>query len=133
MPDNRPDILYQIAPPITNDALNELFRAAWPDYQWRDFCSVLSKSLSFVCAYQGDKLVGFVNIAWDGGIHAFILDTTVHPLVRRNGIGLELVRQAANFAQDHGVKWLHVDYESHLTSFYHQCGFEDTAAGLMAL
>lgn len=128
-----PDILYQIAPSVTNDTLNELFRAAWPDHQWRDFNPVLDRSLSFVCAFLGNQLVGFVNIAWDGGTHAFILDTTVHPLVRRKGIGLELVEQAAKIAQKRGVKWLHVDYETSLTSFYRQCGFEDTAAGLMAL
>ena len=133
MPDTRPTILYEIAPPVTNAALNELFKAAWPDYQWCDFTPILAKSLSYVCAYQKNQLVGFVNMAWDGGIHAFILDTTVHPSVRRQGIGLALVRQAAKVAQKQGVKWLHVDYEPHLTSFYRQCGFKHTAAGLMAL
>ena len=133
MSDNMPDIFYRVAPAVTNDALNTLFRAAWPDHQWRDFYPILSKSLSFVCAYQDDQLVGFVNIAWDGDIHAFILDTTVHPLVRRNGIGLELVRQAIKIARKRGAKWLHVDYEPYLAPFYRQCGFEDTAAGLMAL
>lgn len=131
--ENKPDILFQIAPPVTSDALNELFYAAWPDHQWRDFHPILSKSLSYICAHQGNQLVGFVNIAWDGGIHAFILDATVHPLVRRNGIGLKLIRQGAKIAQQRGIKWLHVDYEAHLASFYNQCGFEETAAGLMAL
>ena len=133
MSDNMPDIFYRVAPAVTNDALNTLFRAAWPDHQWRDFYPILSKSLSFVCAYQDDQLVGFVNIAWDGGIHAFILDTTVHPIVRHQGIGMTLVKQAAKVAQGRGVKWLHVDCEPHLTGFYRQCGFADTAAGLMAL
>jgi len=133
MPDNKPDILFQIAPAVANADLNELFKVAWPDHQWSNFDPVLSKSLSYVCAYQGDQLIGFVNIAWDGGIHAFILDTTVHPLIRRQGIGLTLVKQAAKVAQERGIKWLHVDYEPHLTTFYRQCGFKDTAAGLMAL
>ena len=133
MPDNKPDIFYQIAPPVVNADLNELFKAVWPDRQWSNFYPILSKSLSYICAYQGDQLIGFVNIAWDGGIHAFILDTTVHPIVRRQGIGMTLVKQAAKVAQERGVKWLHVDYEPHLTAFYRQCGFEDTVAGLMAL
>jgi len=133
MPDNKPGVLYQIAPPVVNADLNELFKSAWPDHQWSNFYPILSKSLSYVCAYQGNQLIGFVNIAWDGGIHAFILDTTVHPIVRRQGIGMTLVKQAAKVAQERGVKWLHVDYEPHLTAFYRQCGFEDTAAGLMAL
>jgi hypothetical protein len=30
-----------------------------------------------VCARQGRELVGFVNVAWDGVVHAFVLDTMV--------------------------------------------------------
>ena len=93
----------------------------------------MSQSLTFVCAYQANELVGFVNLAWDGGIHAFILDTTVHPNTRRKGIGVELVKQAAEIAKNTGIKWLHVDFEPHLGEFYQKCGFHHTEAGLMAL
>jgi hypothetical protein len=34
-------------------------------------------SLGWVCARNKDELVGFVNVAWDGGAHAFILDAIV--------------------------------------------------------
>lgn len=79
--------LYRISPSVTNEAVNMLFAAAWPDYILKDFEPILSRSLAYICAFQGDWLVGFVNLAWDGGIHAFLLDTTVHPDVRRRGIG----------------------------------------------
>ncbi len=118
---------------MSNEELNHLFLAAWPDHQWRDFNPILNRSLTFVCAYQSSQLVGFVNLAWDGGIHAFILDTTVHPEVRRQGIGIKLVKQAIEIAQAKGVKWVHVDYEPHLRVFYQKCGFEHIEAGLMAL
>ena len=84
-------ISYRISPAVTNDALNTLFAASWPDNVWNDFEPVLSRSLAYVCAYQQDRPIGFVNVAWDGGIHAFLLDTTVHPDLRRHGIGRELV------------------------------------------
>jgi hypothetical protein len=33
-----------------------------------------------VTARFGDRaLIGFVNVAWDGGDHAFLIDTKVHP------------------------------------------------------
>lgn len=110
-----------------------MFSAAWPNHQWRDFYPILNQSLSFVCAYQANELVGFVNLAWDGGIHAFILDTTVHPNERKKGIGIELVKQAAKTAKNSGIQWLHVDYDSHLREFYYKCGFKHTEAGVMAL
>lgn len=78
-------------------------------------------------------LVGFVNVVGDGGIHAFVLDTTVHPSVRRQGVGVRLVRRAADEARRAGARWLHVDHEEHLSGFYARCGFRATAAGLRRL
>lgn len=78
-------------------------------------------------------MIGFVNLTWDGGIHAFLLDTTVHPDLRRRGIGTELVRRAAVVARERGIEWLHVDFEPRLSGFYRNCGFRRTAAGLMNL
>ena len=126
-------IEYHISPPVTNDTLNTLFAAAWDNHQPADFTKVLAHSLLYICAYDGERLVGFVNVAWDGGVHAFLLDTTVHRDRQRRGIGVELVRQAAEAARQQGIEWLHVDYEPHLEQFYKQCGFQPTLAGLMNL
>jgi GNAT superfamily N-acetyltransferase len=92
-------------------------------------------SLGWVVARDpGSALVGFVNVAWDGGDHAFLLDTTVRPDHRRGGIGTELVRIAARHAADAGCEWLEVDFEEHLAAFYlGACGFEPTRAGLIHL
>lgn len=127
------DVNYRASPSVTNDELNALFAATWQEHTWRDFGPVLNRSLTFVCAYHEERLVGFVNLAWDGGYHAFILDTTVHPEYRRRGIGRELVKRAAVEAEGRGVEWVHVDYEPHLQRFYEQCGFVNTPAGLIRL
>jgi hypothetical protein len=50
--------------------------------------------LGYICACRGDELIGFVNLAWDGGSHAFVLDTTVHPNFCRRGVGRRLVKLA---------------------------------------
>jgi GNAT superfamily N-acetyltransferase len=124
---------YCISPEVSNDELNALLAASWPDHTSRDLQPVLRHSLAYVCAYAQDALVGFVNLAWDGGLHAFLLDTTVHPDWRRRGIGRQLVRCAAAVARDQGLHWLHVDYEPHLDAFYRGCGFQHTLAGLIRL
>jgi GNAT superfamily N-acetyltransferase len=126
-------ITLAIRATVTDDALNELFAAAWPGHQPRSFAGVLASSLLWVTAMRDDRLVGFVNVATDGGIHAFILDTTVHPDERRNGLGVRLVRTAAAAARARGAEWLHADYEPHLETFYAQCGFTPTQAGLIKL
>lgn len=123
---------YRVRPTVDDDELNRLFAASWPDHRVRPFAPVLARSLLWVCAYA-PGLVGFVNVAWDGGAHAFLLDTVVHPSQRRRGVGTGLVVRAADAARGSGVEWLHVDYERHLESFYRGCGFRHTAAGLLRL
>ncbi|MEV4535346.1 GNAT family N-acetyltransferase [Asanoa sp. NPDC049518] len=106
-------------------------RGPGPDDWWD---RVHRHSLGWVCARQGGALVGFVNVAWDGGSHAFVLDTVVDQVVRRQGVGARLVRLAADQARAAGVAWLHVDFEPHLRDFYlDACGFTPTHAGLIAL
>ena len=91
-------------------------------------------SLGWVCARDGDDLVGFVNVAWDGGVHAFVLDTMVTARAGRNGIGTKLVAAAVDGARTAGCEWLHVDFEDDLRGFYFDaCGFTPTKAGLIKL
>jgi GNAT superfamily N-acetyltransferase len=129
-----PSIQFRISPVVTNTELNELIAEAWDGtHEPRDFAPVLARSLVYVCAYLDDQLIGFVNVAWDGGYHAFLLDTTVRSDLRRRGIGRELVRRAVDLAREAGAVWLHVDFEQRLTQFYRKCGFERTEAGLIRL
>lgn len=91
-------------------------------------------SLGWVCSRRLEKLVGFVNIAWDGGVHAFVLDTMVSPDLQRQGIAKALIGEAVKRAKDTGCEWLHVDFDPHLRRFYFEaCGFRPTDAGLIAL
>ena len=120
-------INFRESPPVTNAQLNRLFAAP------RDSQGILKHSLVYICAYQSGQLLGFVNVAWDGGIHAFILDPTVHPDFRRRGIGTELLLRATKAARERGMHWLHVDYEPYLKPFYERCGFRHTEAGLIRL
>jgi GNAT superfamily N-acetyltransferase len=124
---------YRLNAEIANFELNELFGLAWNNHQEKDFERQLRHSLLWICAYDKNTLIGFVNVAWDGGIHAFLLDTTVHPAYQRRGIGKVLVMQAIQAAHAEGMEWLHVDYEPHLEAFYQDCGCGPTLAGLINL
>jgi GNAT superfamily N-acetyltransferase len=119
-----------------NDEVNRLhaegFDHAVLDDDWH--AQVQRQSLGWVCARDGAELVGFVNVAWDGAIHAFLLDTLVTGRVRRTGVGTELVAVAVREARAAGCEWLHVDFDDHLRDFYFgACGFVPTNAGLISL
>ncbi|MGH3145614.1 MAG: GNAT family N-acetyltransferase, partial [Rubrobacter sp.] len=80
-----------MSPSLDSAELNDLFTAAWEQHERWDFAPILRRSLLYVCAYRNGSLVGFVNVAWDGGVHGFLLDTTVRPDLWRCGIGSRLV------------------------------------------
>ena len=91
-------------------------------------------SVSWIGAFDQDALVGFVHAAWDGGLHAFLLDTVVDPEYQRQGVGRQLVRELVRETRTSGCEWLHVDYEPHLDAFYREaCGFAATHARLLGL
>ena len=132
MPTN--DIAYRIDPFPSGDDLQPVWQAAWGSTWSGDLTVILDRSLVHACAYAGRRLIGYVNVAWDGGVHAFIIDTAVHPDVRRQGIGLELLSAARDAAMERGAAWLHVDFEDHLKPLYFDaCGFTPTSAGLLQL
>jgi ribosomal protein S18 acetylase RimI-like enzyme len=127
-------IRIEIDPFPAEDELAPLWQAAWGSALGSGYVdSVLTRSLLHLGAYEGERLIGFVNVAWDGGGHAFLLDTTVHPAFQRQGIAVSLVRRAAELAVERGAEWLHVDFEPHLEGFYAACGFRPTGAGLIKL
>jgi ribosomal protein S18 acetylase RimI-like enzyme len=91
-------------------------------------------SRSWVGAFVRDQLVGFVHAVWDGGRHAFLLDTMVAPDFQHQRIGTSLVTTLISDLRELGIEWLHVDYEPHLNSFYRDtCEFRTTDAGLLRL
>jgi ribosomal protein S18 acetylase RimI-like enzyme len=124
--------------PVDDAALSALHQQAFSpdrpdtDAAARPWASRLERhSLTWVGAFSADRLVGFVHAVWDGGTHAFILDTAVHPDFQRLGIGQDLVRTVTTEAFKAGCDWVHVDYEPELAGFYENaCGFRPTPAGL---
>jgi GNAT superfamily N-acetyltransferase len=130
-------ITYEWRGEFDNAEVNALHAEAFDhpvleDDDWRS--QVRRHSLGWVCARDGGELVGFVNVPWDGGIHAFVLDTMVASKARRRGVGTELIAVAVAEARAAGCEWLHVDFDDHLRPFYFDaCGFVPTNAGLISL
>ncbi|GLY31579.1 GNAT family N-acetyltransferase [Kineosporia sp. NBRC 101731] len=129
-------IAYEWRAEFTNEALKSLHAEAFGPGEtavdW--YAQVHRHSLGWVCAHEDRRLVGFVNVAWDGGAHAFLLDTMVARDRRQSGVGAELVATAVRGARAANCAWIHVDFEKHLQPFYFEaCGFSPTRAGLIAL
>ena len=124
---------------VGNAELNRLHAEAfetriYADDEW-NWVELLDRhSLGWVVARENDVLVGFVNVAWDGLVHAWLQDTMVAATMRHRGVGTELVKTAVPQVRAAGCEWLHVDFGEHLRTFYlDTCGFSPTDAGVMAL
>lgn len=128
-------IEYLVRGPVDDEELSRLHGAASGVTPVRQPWSARLErhSLAWITAIEDGRLVGFVNVAWDGGGHAFVLDTIVEPARQGAGIGRELVAAAIRAAAEAGCEWLHVDHVEELTPFYAACGFRPTAAGLVRL
>lgn len=127
---------YRIRFPVDDTELSTLHALAFEStVEVQPWAARLERhALTWVGAFSNDQLIGFVQVCWDGGAHAFVLDTAVHPEYGRQGIGKQLVLAAAAEAKAAGCEWLHVDYEPHLTDFYVKaCGFSPTEAALLKL
>jgi GNAT superfamily N-acetyltransferase len=132
-------ITYEWRGEFNNVELNELHAEAFEtrvfdEAEWNWVDQVQRHSLGWVVARDDGRLVAFVNVLWDGLVHAWLQDTMVLKTARHLGVGTALVTAAVEEARRAGCEWLHVDFEEHLSSFYlDACGFRPTAAGLIAL
>ncbi len=102
------------------------------EWNWVDQCN--THSLGWVVARHQGRFVGFVNVLWDGLVHAFIEDVMVDTTMRHRGIGVDLVQRARDGAQEAGCEFLHVGFDEDLQPFYiDACGFAPVGGGLMEL
>lgn len=102
------------------------------EWNWRDLTE--RHSLGWVTARDGEILVGFANVLWDGLVHAWIQDVMVARAVRHRGIGVALVEATRDGAREAGCEFLHVDFDDHLRDFYlGACDFKPTNGGLIDL
>lgn len=133
---SEPQVITEWRGPFENSEVNLLHAECFEHRLFEDdwWTQVNRFSLGWVCLRRSTKLIGFVNVAWDGGVHAFVLDTMITTALRRRGLATDLIKEAIKRAREAGCEWLHVDFDRHLRSFYlDACGFSPTNAGLIPL
>lgn len=138
--DTRSGITYAWRGTFTSTEANTLHAEAFAtrvfsDDEW-DWVALTDRhSLGWVTGRDATgRLVGFVNVVWDGLVHAWLQDVMVASSHRRNGVGVALVATATEGARGAGCEWLHVDFDEEHRSFYiDACGFTPAPAGTLHL
>lgn len=92
--------------PFTNAEANALHADAFDHRPFDDdwHAQLDRHSVGWVTARADGDLVGFVNVVWDGLVHAFIQDTAVAGRAQRQGIGVGLIAVARDNARAAGCE-----------------------------
>ena len=133
------DVRYSWCGDFTSTEANHLHADAFghrvyndSEWDWVRLCN--DHSLGWVTARLDGRLVGFVNVLWDGLVHGWLQDEMVASDARHRGIGVRLIHAARDAAKDAGCEWLHVDFDDELRPFYFgAAGFTPTNGGLINL
>lgn len=87
-----------------------------------------------VSAYEGDKLIGYVEVISNGITDAYIQDLMVHPEMQNQGIGTQMMNMVIKEIKERDIYMLSVIYgEEELKEFYERFGFFTMLCGQMQL
>ena len=85
-----------------------------------------------IACYDGDELVGFLDVVSNGVTDAYIQDVMVRPDYQGKGIGTELMNRAINRLKADHIYMISVIYgEEELRPFYERFGFYTMLCGQM--
>ena len=127
-------IEYRVRPSLTNDDLNGLFGRAYNKTMSVDFQRILDQSLTWVAGYDGHTLRAWVNVAWDGFVHAFLVDRTAAD-DPDGAIRSELVREAIEAVRrDHPTVFkVHTDCRPDEIAWLGELGLQELPGGIVIL
>lgn len=121
-----------LSPSVGADRLQQLFDVSWERKVTRCFDITHQQSLFYLVAKTGSEIVGYLNVPHDGKHHAFIVDLSVHPTYRRQGVALAMLQKALDVCRSNGYEWIHLDFNEGLTPLYEKAGFKIGPAGIIA-
>ena len=118
------DIIYKDIKDFNAKELQELFLSVeWSSGHFPDKLVIAMKnSDSIFTAWDGDKLIGLINVLDDSIMTAYVHYLLVNPEYQKQGIGKELLRLVKNKYKD----YLRIVLIAHDTAlkFYENSGFK---------
>lgn len=119
-------ITYRENTPIHIEALTQLYQSVgWTAYT--DHPEIMQKllpgALSYISAWDGEKLVGLIRTIGDGCYILYIQDILIHPDYQRKGIGTTLINRLLEQATGMRQIILSTDNTEKTISFYRSVGF----------
>ena len=120
------NIEYKTIKEIEKQQLQDLFLAnKWDSGNYPDKLQVaIRNSAAVYTAWDGDKLIGLINVISDGIMNAYLHYVLVHPDYQGHGIASKLIKM---FLEEHKnyMRRVIISYPESI-SFYEKNGFKDS-------
>jgi ribosomal protein S18 acetylase RimI-like enzyme len=122
---------YEIKADVRPEQIAELRKAVGWNGMVNSYKKSLSYSYFYICCFDGNNLVGFLDVVSNRITDAYIQDVIVNPNYQRKGIGTKLMNMAIDKIKHDGVYAISVLFDEKLVSFYKKFGFYIMMAGQM--
>ena len=117
--------------PTPAKAIADLREAVGWDRMEEEYKNPSLHSYVHIAAYDGERLIGYVDSVSNGVTDAYIQDLTVHPDYRGKGVGTQLMNRMIAALKERHIFMISVLYEEKLRTFYSRFGFFEMLGGQM--
>lgn len=99
----------------------------------RVYQAALERSVFYICAYEGENLIGFLDVVGNGVTDAYIQNFLVAADRQGCGIGKAMMDLAVKRLTELGIRNAWLIFDPELEPFYRQFGFAPLAGGRLRL
>ena len=124
-------MLYKLNEKVSAKDLADLRESVGWNRMEDEYKNPLMTSYCHIAAYDGERLVGYIDCVSNGVTDAYIQDLTVTPDCQGRGIGTELMNRMIEYLRSRHIYMISVIYEESLRSFYERFGFRGMFSGQM--
>lgn len=122
---------YEVTPELSPAAVASLRRAVGWEVREEALRKTVGCCYLSVGCFDGEALVGYVEVLSDGVDDAFIRNLLVAPVYQRRGVALGLLRTLLKRLRHDGIKTVNVLFQPELAELYRQAGFRIISGGII--
>lgn len=120
---------YEFSPQVSPREISELRNSVGWGGMEECYKDSLKGSYFYICCYEENKLIGFLNVVSNGVTDAYIQDVIVNPEYHGKGIGTNLMNLAIRKLKEDNIYIISVLFQESLLPFYKKFGFYTILAG----
>lgn len=122
---------YILNPAVSGDQVAVLRTAVKWDARGDKMEQILGATYMSVGCFDGERLVGFVDVISDRVDDALIRILVVHPQYQRKGIALQLLKTVIEQVRTDRIRTTNVLFETDLSELYRKAGFRIIGGGVI--